>query len=366
MVSKVRAMATTKKRPSGSITGSQPRAGGAAKIASNGGAEARVYNPFLQCNPGTRVIYSSSVQGRDGATRMALFGAKVVKTARDRPFGDPNQIKLAVDGQQPWWEPTCNVYDVVAPPPAAAAVVARGNTVLRGDAAPPPPPPPPLRMCGGIQRSHFPLASREEFDRRREYAIAKKGELDQDASRLPDEQRCVHLGSPVGTPGVVGLLSHNIAGPRTPLQHYHLWSLDGRAINDRFHALCCGLEVALPQRTKREGILESQAEKWYRCRPCQALWEIMSHQIRTAASNARQVALEAAALSDDAAYELGTIRDSLRSSSALEDKMKRQAAACTCFFSFICSPKQCGGITTDDHVRGSFFGRYARLAPMMQ
>ncbi len=56
--------------------------GGPSSIA---GSPPPVNNPFLQCTPGTRVIYARSVQGRDGSTRMGLFEAVVVKAAADHP-----------------------------------------------------------------------------------------------------------------------------------------------------------------------------------------------------------------------------------------------------------------------------------------
>ncbi len=97
------------------------------------------------------------------------------------------------------------MYDIVVPESAAAA---------NADGFVPRSVPP---MCDGVHRSHFvwrpPTTSsiaNDEFDRRRECAITEKGaitekaRLDQDATRFADE-RCVRLGSAVGTPGVVGL-----------------------------------------------------------------------------------------------------------------------------------------------------------------
>ena len=238
-----------KKRRSSSIAGSPPP----------------VNNIFLQCTPGTRVIYSRSVQGRDGSTRMGLFEAVVVKTAADRLDDDLDQIKLTAEGQGAWWERTCNVYDILVapPPPPAAAVVASD-----GGAALPPMPgaasdgggaaaagenggaaqkPKPVVLCDGFQRTHAPLTSRDQFDRRVELAMGEKARLDQDAACIADE-RCVRLGA-VGTPGVIGLLSHRAGGARSPLVHYQLRSPDGRPANDRFHALSCGLHVVAQQRT---------------------------------------------------------------------------------------------------------------------
>ena len=142
-----------KKRPSSTIAGSQPRADG-AKFASVGGG-APSYNPFLECSAGTRVIYSNSTLGRDGSTRMALFPAVVVKSARERVDGDHYLIKLAADGQR-WWERTCNVYDIVVPESAAA------NADGSGPRSVPP-------MCDGVHRSHFVETANDEFDRRREW-----------------------------------------------------------------------------------------------------------------------------------------------------------------------------------------------------
>ena len=61
---------------------------------------------ILQCTPGTRVISSRSVQGRDGFTRMGLFKAVVVKTAADGLDDDLDQIKLTAEGQRAWWKRT--------------------------------------------------------------------------------------------------------------------------------------------------------------------------------------------------------------------------------------------------------------------
>ena len=119
-----------------------PGAGGTSKIANIAGtptwAGAKASknapstgSPFLDCVPGTRVIYSRRVEGRDGSPRMALFKAKVVKTAGDRVDDDQHQIKLDEDGTA-WWEPTMNVYDIVVPPCTATG--------------------PP---CDGIRRMHF-------------------------------------------------------------------------------------------------------------------------------------------------------------------------------------------------------------------
>jgi len=35
-------------------------------------------------------------------------------------------------------------------------------------------------LCDGFQRTHAPLSSRDEFDRRRELAMTEKARLDQD------------------------------------------------------------------------------------------------------------------------------------------------------------------------------------------
>jgi hypothetical protein len=86
---------------------------------------------------------------------MALFEAKVVKTA-----GDQHQIKLDEDGTA-WWEPNMNVCDVV---------------VHHCTATGPP--------CDGIWRMHFVEGFRDElFDRRCESAHLEFGRLRQDATR---------------------------------------------------------------------------------------------------------------------------------------------------------------------------------------
>ena len=141
-------------------------------------------------------------------------------TAADR-LDDLDQIKLTAEGQGAWWERPCNVYDILVPPPppAAAAVVASdggaavpgtasdgGGAAAAGGDGGVAQKPKPVLLCDGFQRTHAPLSSRDEFDRRRELAMTEKARLDQDAVCIADE-RCVRLGA-VGTPGVIGLVSH--------------------------------------------------------------------------------------------------------------------------------------------------------------
>ena len=79
-------------------------AGGSVKIANIAASKKVAGSPFLECVPGTRVIYSRRVPGRDGSDRMALFEAKVVQTAGSRVDGDRhNTITLDGDdgGSQP-------------------------------------------------------------------------------------------------------------------------------------------------------------------------------------------------------------------------------------------------------------------------
>ena len=183
-------------------------AGGSVKIANIAASKKVAGSPFLECVPGTRVIYSRRVPGRDGSDRMALFEAKVVQTAGSRVDGDRHTIKLdGDDGGGAWWEPTMNLYDIVVPP--------------RTDAVAGPP-------CDGIRRIHLVEGSRDEFDRRCEAARLEVGRLGQDATRIADDRR-VCLGSPAGTAGVVGLLSHGVPPAQ---QHYQLRSLDSRPAND--------------------------------------------------------------------------------------------------------------------------------------
>ena len=239
---------------------------------------------------------------------MALFPAVVVKTARERVDGDHYLIKLAADGQR-WWEPTCNVYDIVVPESAAA----------NADGSVPRSVPP---MCDGVHRSHFVETANDEFDRRRECAITEKARLDQDATRIADK-RCVRLGSAAGTPGVVGLLSHASGAVGTPLQHYHLCSsLDGHAADDTFRALGCIRNFGVPRR-KGAGM----DHKPNRCQPCQLLRERVGAQMKRVVDQKRFEADVNAAASPADKVERDTARNTLLSSSQLEDKMKRQAAA---------------------------------------
>ena len=181
------------------------------------------------------VVYGRKVtETDDGAEVMACFEGVVVSDGSERvdaPNVDQLQLRCAMaeEGGQDevWWEPTCNVYEIISGPSSTATAPA----------------------CEGVRRWHIKSpCAQAAFLHKVEQAKDERAWLDADAGKVLSP-RGIFLG-----PHIQGILSYSTGQPGrggdftgVPLRHYLLLSsADRRPCNSGFHDMRCTSGSASP------------------------------------------------------------------------------------------------------------------------
>ena len=209
---------------------------------------------------GTHVVYGRKVtETDDGAEVMACFEGVVVSDGSERvdvPNVDELQLRCAMaeEGGQDkvWWEPTCNVYEIISGPSSTATALA----------------------CEGVRRWHIKSpCAQAAFLHKVEQAKDERAWLDADAGKVLSP-RGIFLG-----PHIQGILSYSTGQPGrsgdftgVPLRHYLLLSsADRRPCNSGFHDMRCTSDSTTAPRRKPQ----KEGNSPIRCDYCQRLYDVI-------------------------------------------------------------------------------------------
>ena len=161
---------------------------------------------------------------------------------------------MAEEGGQDevWWEPTCNVYEIISGPSSTATALA----------------------CEGVRRWHIKSpCAQAAFLHKVEQAKDERAWLDADAGKVLSP-RGIFLG-----PHIQGILSYSTGQPGrggdftgVPLRHYLLLSsADRRPCNSGFHDMRCTSDSTTAPRRKPQ----KEGNSPIRCDYCQRLYDVI-------------------------------------------------------------------------------------------